>query len=95
MSTKKAPEPQDDESRGVLDDAASLDTAGIGILGNTAQVSVSLPVEEDDDLADDGIVEGEMVADLIIDESPLDEGSSAAEAPLLSSIVIEVPELEV
>ena len=94
MSPKKVAGPQDEESRGVLDDAASLDTAGIGILGNTAQVSVSLPVEEDDDLADDGIVEGEVVADLIIDEPPAEDTVAAEDAPLLTSIVIEVPELE-
>jgi MinD-like ATPase involved in chromosome partitioning or flagellar assembly len=52
---------------GVLDEAASLDTAGIGILGGTAQVSVTLPKDEDDDLADDGVVEGEVVGDLVMD----------------------------
>ncbi|WP_435745749.1 MinD/ParA family ATP-binding protein [Microbacterium sp. PMB16] len=55
---------------GVLDDAASLDTAGIGILGGTAQVSVTLPKDEDDDLDDDGVVDGEVIGDLIIDEAP-------------------------
>ncbi|PRB11074.1 MinD/ParA family protein [Microbacterium sp. MYb62] len=52
---------------GVLDEAASLDTAGIGILGGTAQVSVTLPRDEDDDLADDGVVEGEVIGDLVVD----------------------------
>ncbi len=57
----------DESPLGVLDEAASLDTAGIGILGGTAQVSVTLPKDEDDDLTDDGVVEGEVVGDLVID----------------------------
>jgi len=52
---------------GVLDEAASLDTAGIGILGGTAQVSVTLPTDDDDDLADDGVIDGEVVGDLVVD----------------------------
>ncbi len=99
MTPKNVAEPQDEESRGVLDDAASLDTAGIGILAGTAQVSVALPVQEDDDLADDGIVDGEVVADLIIDEPSAEEPVAASgdeeRPPLLESIVIEVPEIEV
>ena len=68
MTPKNTADPEENPL-GVLDDAASVDTAGIGILGGTAQVSVSLPTEEDDDLADDGVVDGEVVGDLIIDES--------------------------
>lgn len=93
MTTKKTT-PADDESRGVLDDAASLDTSAIGILGGTAQVSVTLPQSDDDDLADEDVVDGEVV-DLIIDEpvfepapeAPLPSGSDAA----FDSIVIELP----
>ncbi|MBO0979763.1 MinD/ParA family protein [Microbacterium sp. SD291] len=101
MTPKNAADPQDDESRGVLDEAASLDTAGIGILGGTAQVSVSLPVEEDDDLADDGIVDGEVIADLIIDEHPepepeveSDDVPPPAQEAVMQTIVIEVPAIE-
>ena len=42
MTPKNVADNPDDESRGVLDDATSLDTSAIGILGNTAQVSLSL-----------------------------------------------------
>ncbi|KAB1865047.1 AAA family ATPase [Microbacterium algeriense] len=66
MTPKNTADPEDNPL-GVLDEAASLDTAGIGILGRTAQVSVTLPKDEDDDLADDGIVEGEVIGDLVID----------------------------
>ena len=78
MTPKNVADNPDDESRGVLDDATSLDTSAIGILGNTAQVSVVLPKDDDDDLEDDGVVEGEVVADLIIDE-PVAAAKAAAE----------------
>ena len=66
MTPKNTADPEENPL-GVLDEAASLDTAGIGILGGIAQVSVALPKDEDDDLADDGVVEGEVVADLVVD----------------------------
>ncbi|NJI58962.1 AAA family ATPase [Microbacterium oxydans] len=66
MTPKNITDPEE-SPLGVLDEAASLDTAGIGILGGTAQVSVTLPKDEDDDLTDDGVVEGEVVGDLVID----------------------------
>lgn len=51
------PEPEN----GVLSDTGSLDTTGLGILGGaTAQVSVELPRESDDDLADDGVIDDEV-----------------------------------
>jgi len=98
VTPKKPAEPKDEPSRGVLDDAASLDTAGIGILGSTAQVSVTLPVNDDDDLADDEIVDGEVV-DLVIDDpqpGAAEEADADATAPAFSeSIVIELPEPQV
>ncbi|MCM3781061.1 MinD/ParA family ATP-binding protein [Microbacterium hydrocarbonoxydans] len=93
MTPKNVAEPPDDESRGVLDDAASLDTTGIGILGHTAQVSVQLPKDEDDALEDDGVVEGEVVADLIVDE-PVPAAKAAAEiseVSLSTPMIIELP----
>ena len=68
MTPKNTSEPLDENSLGVLDDAASVDTAVIGILGGTAQVNVVLPQDEDDDLDDEGVLDGEVVADLIVDE---------------------------
>lgn len=93
MTPKNITDPEE-SPLGVLDEAASLDTAGIGILGGTAQVSVTLPKDEDDDLTDDGVVEGEVVGDLVIDPpaavqsevepastaKPLASGAPAAEA---------------
>ncbi|PCE14213.1 hypothetical protein AUC47_06170 [Microbacterium sp. SZ1] len=93
MTPKNVAEPPDDESRGVLDDAASLDTTGIGILGHTAQVSVQLPKDEDDALEDDGVVEGEVVAELIVDE-PVAAAKAAAEiseVSLSTPMIIELP----
>lgn len=94
MTPKKPAEPKDEQSRGVLDDAASLDTAGIGILGGTAQVSVVLPGGDDDDLVDDGVVD--EVVDLIIDEEPLRaqtlrDADAGEPQTAVESIVIELP----
>lgn len=70
MTPKNTTDPEEN-SLGVLDEAASLDTAVIGILGGTAQVSVTLPrSDDDDDLADDGVVDGEVIGDLVIDPPP-------------------------
>ncbi|MBO9627669.1 MAG: MinD/ParA family protein [Microbacterium sp.] len=96
MTPKKPAEPKDEQTRGVLDDAASLDTTGIGIIGGTAQVSVVLPTGDDDDLVDDGVVDGEVV-DLVIDEPvlvqdlPDADAVPAAPEPIGESIVIELP----
>ena len=77
----------------MLDDAASLDTSAIGILGGTAQVKVTLPQADEDDLADEDVVDGEVV-DLIIDEPVLEPAPEAPQPPAdaaLESIVIELP----
>ncbi|MFC7944078.1 AAA family ATPase [Microbacterium oxydans] len=76
MTPKNTTDPEDD-SLGVLDEAASLDTAGIGILGGTAQVRVTLPMNEDDDLADDEVIDGEVIGDLVIDPVPAVEQETA------------------
>src|SRR5690606_32909574 len=49
----------------VLDEAASLDTTSLGVLGQTAQVSVTMPGGEDDDeLVEDSVVDGEIPAEI-------------------------------
>lgn len=49
------------DDNGVLDDGASVDTAGIGIAdGTTAQISVVLPVSDRD--VDDDVIDGEAQA---------------------------------
>jgi MinD-like ATPase involved in chromosome partitioning or flagellar assembly len=70
VTPKNSTDPEENPL-GVLDDAASVDTAVIGILGGTAQVSVTLPKDDDDDLDDDAVVDGEVVGDLVIDELPV------------------------
>jgi MinD-like ATPase involved in chromosome partitioning or flagellar assembly len=52
--------PDDGAEHGVLDDSGSLDTSNIHILGgHIAQVSVDLPVSDEDDV-DDDVIEDEM-----------------------------------
>ena len=52
--------PDDDAEHGVLDHSGTLDTASISMLGgDIAQVSVDLPVTDDDEV-DDDVVEDEM-----------------------------------
>src|SRR5690606_19989175 len=93
VTPKNSSESTDDDSLGVLDDAASLDTTGINILGHTAQVNVELPRDEDDDLVDDSVVNGEIHSELIVDGDP----APVAAVPVgriqedISGIVIELP----
>lgn len=95
MTAKKNADPED-SPLGVLDDAASVDTAGIGILGGTAQVRVTLPAEEDDDLADDGVVEGEVGIDLVVDDLTLPAAPKTILDPprvddVIDAVVVEEP----
>lgn len=61
--------PDENAEHGVLDESGNLDTASITILGgHIAQVSVDLPVADDDDLDDD----------VIEDEIPFDDADIAA-----------------
>lgn len=85
MTPKNITDPEENPL-GMLDEAASLDTAGISILSGTAQVSVTLPRDEDDDLADDGVVEGEVVGDLVVDPPLVVEAKPAPKAkPILKA----------
>lgn len=95
MTPKNPSDSAEDETRGVLDEAASLDTTGIGILGQTAQVSVTLPQDEDDDLVDDAVVDGEIHSELIIDPAIDTSAVSASDIGRIHEdrigIVIELP----
>lgn len=96
MTPKNTTDPEDNPL-GVLDEAASLDTAGIGILGATAQVSVTLPKDEEDDLADDGVVDGEVVGELVIDPPRVEEQATDArpvETPAVAAPRIVRPSSE-
>lgn len=92
MTPKNSSASSDDDSLGVLDDAASLDTASIGGLGQTAQVNVSLPRDEDDDLADDSVIDGELHSELIVDGTPVvDDPPVGRIQEDVAGIVIELP----
>ena len=61
MTPDRTDHTPDEPVNGVLSDTGSLDTTGIGILGGaTAQVSVELPTESDDDRDDDGVIDDEV-----------------------------------
>ncbi|MFG6401048.1 MinD/ParA family protein [Microbacterium sp. P04] len=74
---------------GILSDATSVDTAGIGLIGPaTAQFSVVFPSNDDDDLDDDDDVIGDEIhldeiatGDIILEDLP-----AADEAPALEEI---------
>lgn len=98
MTPNNTPDSPEDDSLGVLDEAASLDTTALGILGQTAQVNVALPRDEDDDLVDDSVLDGEIPSELVVD-GELDEALTPApeevEAGRIhmdrAGIVIELP----
>ena len=86
MSPDQHDHSPDDEAaeNAVLDDGGNLDTHAIGLLGtSTQQVSVSLPVDRDDDdedVIDDELpVSGEVAAPAAAPAPP--PGQEAAAAP--------------
>src|SRR5690606_20479265 len=84
VTPKNSSESTDDDSLGVLDDAASLDTTNINALGHTAQVSVELPRDQDDDLVDDSVIDGEVHSELIVDPAPVpDDFQAPSEEPVV------------
>lgn len=99
MTPKNTADADDDDTFGVLDDTASLDTTSLGILGGTAQVAVTLPTEDYDDLADDGVVDDEIDTALL-DVSALDTSVHSAEESVAEiaqtggSFVIELPAVD-
>ncbi|MGL3151294.1 AAA family ATPase [Microbacterium sp. A82] len=97
MTPKNTPDSPEDDSLGVLDEAASLDTTALGILGQTAQVNVALPRDEDDDLVDDSVVDGEIYSELVIDGETEPPAPSEETGRILldgSGIIIELPATE-
>lgn len=65
MTSKNRSDAEGDDL-GVLDEAASLDTTSLGVLGMTAQVNVAMPGgADDDDLVEDSVVDGEIPAEVV------------------------------
>lgn len=94
MTPKNTPDHREDDAMGVLDDAASVATTGIGILGGTAQVSVVMPQEHDDDLADEEVIDGEVdeavIADIVLEDAVI----AVSSAPIAASVEEVVAEPE-
>ncbi len=89
--------PQGDDAGEVLGILDSTGAIGIGLLGEaTAQIPVALPVQGDDDLDDDDVVDGEAFAGLVLDADPAslvraDDGIGRIHRGAgVSDIVIEV-----
>lgn len=100
MSTERRNTQSEDaeDALGVLDSTGAIGTADIGLLGEpNAQVSVALPVQDDDDLVDDDVTDGEAFADLVLDADPADlvrpdDGIGRIhQGAGISDIVIEIP----
>lgn len=71
-----------EESLGVLDDVGAVETTGIGIVGRTAQVSVSLPAVDDSDDDDD---------DVVVDEEPEPTSAIAPEPSRGEELALRAP----
>ncbi|WP_426325053.1 AAA family ATPase [Microbacterium sp. E-13] len=83
----------DEPENGVLSETGSVDTTGLGILsGATAQVNVELPTESDDDLADDGVIDGEVP---FVIEIPADADLPAVQAIAVEQFGTETTEAEI
>ncbi|GAA5152272.1 hypothetical protein GCM10025768_20030 [Microbacterium pseudoresistens] len=87
----------EDDDLGVLDDAGAVDTTSISVLGgSTAQVRVDLP-PSDDDLDDDGVVDDDPYAELIMEGDPAglvrdpDPIGRIRQGADVADIIIEVP----
>ena len=100
MSTERRNAQGEDaeETLGVLDSTGAISTAGIGLLGEaTAQVPVTLPSADDEDLVDDDVTEGEAFTDLVLEADPAafvreDDGIGRIhQGSGVSDIVIEIP----
>ncbi|WP_336628578.1 MULTISPECIES: MinD/ParA family ATP-binding protein [unclassified Microbacterium] len=100
MSTERRNTQGEDaeETLGVLDSTGAISTAGIGLLGGaTAQVPVTLPSADDEDLVDDDVTEGEAFTDLVLEADPAafvreDDGIGRIhQGTGVPDIVIEIP----
>lgn len=83
MTSKKNTDAENDDL-GVLEDSASVDTTALGVLGQTAQFTVTLPgnMDDDDDLVEDSVLDGEFSGEIVegvIESSHDDETDEDAE----------------
>jgi hypothetical protein len=80
--TSKNSSPSEGDDLGILDETASLDTTALGILGQTSQVSVTLPAgagDDDDDLVED-VVDGEFSGEILVGELETAQGDDDEDA---------------
>lgn len=86
MTSINNPDLPEDDTHGVLDESASLDTTSLGILGQTAQVQVTLPSnDDDDDLDDDSVVDGEVTTQHPVPVASVTEEAAPEQAEPVSS----------
>lgn len=82
MTSKKNTDAENDDL-GVLEDSASVDTTALGVLGQTAQFTVTLPgnMDDDDDLVEDSVLDGEFSGEIVegVIESSHDDTDEDAE----------------
>ncbi|WP_175988027.1 MinD/ParA family ATP-binding protein [Microbacterium tenebrionis] len=93
--TSKNSSPSEDDDLGILDEAASLDTTALGILGHTSQVSVTLPAsaDEDDDLTEDDIVDGEFSGEILVGEIETAHEDEDAADPVAAVSAVDAVEV--
>ncbi|MBW9120618.1 AAA family ATPase [Microbacterium trichothecenolyticum] len=93
MTPDRTEHTPDEPENGVLSDTGSIDTTGLGILGGaTAQVNVELPSESDDDLDDDGVIDGEVP---FVIEIPADADLPVIEAAPIDDVSTDTTEAEI
>jgi MinD-like ATPase involved in chromosome partitioning or flagellar assembly len=81
----KDPSDADDPDNGILDDAPSVETSVIGLIGTqTAHVTIALPAEDEED--DDDIVEGDIA---LGDGVAFEGGSVTIELPPRGEAAVE------
>jgi MinD-like ATPase involved in chromosome partitioning or flagellar assembly len=81
----KDPSDADDPDNGILDDAPSVETSVIGLIGTqTAHVTIALPAEDEED--DDDIVEGDIALE---DGVAFEGGSVTIELPPRGEAAVE------
>lgn len=80
----------DGASDDIIDEPVSVDTTGFDILGTqTAQVAVSLPAHDEDDLVDDDVLADDIAPGAALHRAPVDAASQGDEVHVVHDDDIE------